>query len=150
MGRFGTDYLQRAAAAAVGLGASALEDIRYARCRTDVGGQHLRGVQRYVLRFPPGQTPPVNAFWSLTMYNSHYFFADNPIGRYAIRSHDPLRFNPDGSLDINIQHDPPTEDAESNWLPAPRDDFNVMLRLYWPKDEAIDGTWQPPSILRVG
>jgi hypothetical protein len=150
IGSYGTDYLQRAAGAAVGLGASVPEDCLYARCRAGSDGQQLRGEERYVLHFPDGQTPPVNAFWSLTMYNSHYYFVANPIRRYAIGSRDPLKLNSDGSLDIYIQYYSPGEELESNWLPAPRDDFNVMLRLYWPKHRALDGNWQPPGIQRVG
>jgi hypothetical protein len=83
------------------------------------------------MHFEPGQWPPVNAFWSLTMYNDRQFFVDNPIDRYPIGDRDALQPNPDGSLDLLIQHEPPP--SESNWLPAPAGSFNLMLRMYWPK-----------------
>jgi len=99
------------------------------------------------MHFEPGKWPPVNAFWSLTMYNDRQFFVDNPIDRYAIGDRDALQPNPDGSLDLLIQHEPPTSD--SNWLPAPAGSFNLMLRMYWPKQEALDATWQPPAVQRT-
>jgi hypothetical protein len=99
------------------------------------------------MRFEPGQWPPVNAFWSLTMYTDRQFFVDNPIGRYAIGDRDDLQPNADGSLDLLIQHDPPP--SEGNWLPAPEGNFNLMLRMYWPKRQALDGTWKPPAVERT-
>ena len=86
------------------------------------------------LHFDKGQTPPVNAFWSTTMYNAKQAFVANPINRYAIGDRDRLKFNKDGSLDIYIQHDSPGKDKESNWLPADAGSFNVVMRLYWPKE----------------
>ena len=92
------------------------------------------------MHFDKGQTPPVNAFWSLTMYNAKQAFVANPINRYAIGDRDKLKFNPDGSLDIYVQHDSPGKDKESNWLPADAGSFNVVMRMYWPKETAFNGT----------
>jgi hypothetical protein len=147
LGRYGTDYGLRALVANFGLGANTPEDAIYPAIRVDTDGEPLIGEHAYRMHFGPGQTPPVNAFWSLTMYNERQFFVDNPLGRYAIGDRDELQFDADGSLDLLIQHRaPPTE---SNWLPAPEGDFNLMLRMYWPKPEALDGTWKPPEVERT-
>lgn len=106
-------------------------------------------MNRYVIQFPKGQLPPVKAFWSITMYNSKQFFVDNPIGRYAIGDRDKLKFNDDGSLTLYFQHESPGKDRESNWLPAPNNAFNLFMRLYWPKDQIIDGTWKPPAVKKL-
>ncbi len=106
-----------------------------------------------MLHFDKGETPPVNAFWSVTMYGSDSFFVDNPINRYAISSWMPLKYGADGSLDLYVQHDSPGVDKEANWLPSPEADFNVTLRMYWPKDKGpsiLDGSWSPPALKRVG
>jgi hypothetical protein len=118
----------------------------YPRATEDRNGAALSGANRYVIRFPKGQLPPVNAFWSLTMYNSKQAFIENPINRYAIGDRDKLKFNADGSLTIYVQHGSPGKAKESNWLPAPPDSFNIFMRLYWPKKEVVDGTWQPPPV----
>jgi hypothetical protein len=143
---FGTDYSYRAVVAMVGLGANLPEDAVYPRATEDQNGAALSGANRYVIRFPKGQLPPVNAFWSLTMYNSKQAFIENPINRYAIGDRDKLKFNADGSLTIYVQHGSPGKAKESNWLPAPPDSFNIFMRLYWPKKEVVDGTWQPPPV----
>ena len=103
---------------------------------------------RYEIQFAKGQLPPVGAFWSITMYNSNQFFAKNPIGRYAIGDRDKLKFNNDGSLTLYLQNESPGKDKESNWLPAPKDSFNLFMRLYWPKKEILDGIWSPPAVVR--
>jgi hypothetical protein len=149
MGRFGTDYQFRAVIALIALGANLPEDAIYPRATADADGKPLSGANKYVIRFPKGQMPPVGAFWSVTMYNSKQFFVDNPLNRYAIGDRDKLKFNDDGSLTLYIQHESPGKDKESNWLPAPGDDFNLIMRLYWPKKEIIDGAWVPPPIKRV-
>jgi hypothetical protein len=148
LGRYGNNYLYRAAVAWVALGANLPEDAIYMRTTVDADGQPLTGKNRYVLHFPKGQTPPVNAFWSVTMYNSRQAFVENPIGRYASGDRDKLKFNADGSLDLYIQPASPGKEQEANWLPAPIDDFNLMLRLFWPKKEVLDGTWPPPAVKR--
>jgi hypothetical protein len=102
-----------------------------------------------VLHFDKGKTPPATAFWSLTMYNDKHFFVANPMDRYAIGDRDKLNLNPDGSLDIYIQNNSPGKDKEANWLPAPKDSFNVILRIYWPKQEMLERRWNPPGIQRA-
>lgn len=149
IGTYGTEYPKRALIAWVGLGANIPEDAVYPLTRVDADGKPLNGANRYVLHFDKGQTPPVNGFWSLTMYNDKQFFVENPIGRYAIGDRDTLKLNKDGSLDIHIQHESPGKDKESNWLPAPKDGFNLVMRMYWPKKPVLDGTWVPPAIKRV-
>jgi hypothetical protein len=149
LGQYGTDYLRRAAVAWLGLGANLPSDALYPITRVDAEGKPLNGASSYLLRFEPGQTPPVHAFWSLSMYDDRQFFVDNPLDRYAIGDRDPLGFNADGSLDVLIQHRRPVERVESNWLPAPAGDFNLILRMYWPKAAALDGSWAPPPVTRV-
>lgn len=148
-GLYGTDYLQRAFIAAVGLGANRPEDAVYPISQADPEGKPYSGANRYVVHFPRGQTPPVNAFWSLTMYNANFFFAPNPLNKYTVSPRNDLQYNADGSLDLYIQHDSPGKDREANWLPAPEDKFVLMLRLYWPREKdpsIINGTWKPPAV----
>ena len=138
----------RAVVALVGLGANRPDDAIYAHAKVDSDGKPLSGANRYTIHFPNGQLPPVGAFWSITMYNSKQFFVDNPIDRYAIGDRDKLKFNEDGSLTLYVQNQSPGKDRESNWLPAPNDSFNLVMRLYWPK-VIIDGIWKPPAVDRV-
>ena len=149
-GRFGTNYLFRAAVAMFSLGANLPEDAIYPRAVTDVDGQPLSGTNRYTIQFLKGQLPPVGAFWSVTAYNTKHFFAENPIKRYAIGDRDKLKENRDGSLTLYIQHESPGADKESNWLPVPKDEFNLAMRLYWPGKEILEGAWKMPEIRREG
>jgi hypothetical protein len=153
LGKYGTDYQTRALIALIAFGANLAADAVYPTSYLDANGQHFTGGSRYVLHFDQGQTPPVNAFWSVTLYGADSFFVDNPSNRYAISSWMPLRHNSDGSLDIYIQHDSPGRDREPNWLPAPPEGaFNLTLRMYWPEDKPpsfLDGTWKPPGVERV-
>jgi hypothetical protein len=149
LGVYGTNYLHRAAVALLGLGANLPEDELYAMTRVDSEGRQLNGQNRYVLSFARDFTPPVNAFWSITMYNERHSFVPNPLNRYSIGDRDSLRFNADGSLDMYIQHASPNADKERNWLPAPADDFNLILRMYWPKGEALKGRWRVPGVQRI-
>jgi hypothetical protein len=151
LGNYGGNYMARAAIALVAFGANLPADAVYPTAFVDAEGNPLDGSHRYTLHFAPGQTPPVNAFWSITMYNPESFFVDNPIGRYAISSWMPLKQKKDGSIDIYLQHDAPGKDRDPNWLPAPSSGFNVTLRMYWPKSESpsiLDGTWKPPGVIR--
>ena len=133
-----------------GLGALPPEEAIYPSGLADMEGQPLNGASRYVLHFDQSQLPPMDAFWSLTMYGADQFFVDNPIHRYAIGDRDPLAYNADGSLDLYIQHASPGADKESNWLPAPAEgSLSMSLRLYLPRAEALDGRWTPPAIRRV-
>jgi hypothetical protein len=118
----------------------------YPVTEVDGAGKRLSGANKYVIQFPKDQTPPVNGFWSLTMYDAQYFFVANPLNRYTVSPRNNLKANADGSVDLLIQHESPSPDRESNWLPAPKGDFVLMLRLYWPKEAVIDGTWAPPAV----
>lgn len=154
-GGFGTDYLFRAAMTQFGLGAHILQEAFFPVTFTDSQGKPLSGANNYTIHFAPGQTPPVNAFWSITMYNNKSLFVDNPINRYSIGKHTQgLKNNTDGSLDIYIQHATPGADKESNWLPAPAtsvsNTFNLVLRMYLPSEQALNGTWTPPPVKRTG
>jgi hypothetical protein len=150
IGTYGTDYLRRAAIAYAGLGANLTEDAIYPTMFEGADGKPLDSASRYVLHFDKDELPPARAFWSLTMYDERQFFADNPIDRYAIGDRDNLVFNPDGSLDIYIQRDNHGGVKEANWLPSPANgSFSLTLRAYWPKADALDGTWKPPALARL-
>ncbi len=146
LGNFGTNYAVRAQVALVGLAANLPADTIYPTAYVDADRQALSGAKRYVLHFDKDQLPPVNAFWSVTMYSPDSFFVPNAIDRYALSSWMPLKFGADGSLDFCLQKDPPGATQQQNWLPAPAGPFNVTMRLYWPKPEALDGRWVPPGI----
>jgi hypothetical protein len=151
-GVYGTNYLQRALITAIGLGANRPQDAVYP---TSEGPDLLKkysGTKKYVMRFEKGELPPVNGFWSLTMYDAQYFFVDNPLNRYTLSQRNALKTNPDGSTDLYIQHESPGKDEESNWLPAPADEFILMMRLYWPKEtppSLLDGSWKIPEVREV-
>src|SRR5262245_17481821 len=150
-GLYGTDYLQRALVTAIGLGANRPQDAVYPTSERDAAGQPYDGANTYVLRFAKGQLPPVNGFWSLTMYNAEYFFVDNPLNRYTLSQRNALKSNADGSIDLYIQKESPGPDKESNWLPAPAGKFILMMRLYWPKvkdPSILDGSWTLPPVKR--
>jgi hypothetical protein len=148
-GTYGTKYPARAVVAFFALGANLPEDALYPRTRTDADGKVLSGGNRYVIHFPKGQLPPVHAFWSVTLYDPGQAFVDNPIGRYAIGDRDRLKFGADGSLTLYVQRESPGGDRESNWLPAPAGEFNLIMRLYWPGPEALGGDWKPPAVRRA-
>jgi hypothetical protein len=145
-GVYGTDYLQRAYIAFFGLGANKPQDAIYPAASVDSDGRPLDGRNKYIIHFDKGATPPVKAFWSLTMYDQNFFFVDNPLNRYNLSPRNPLVYNEDGSLDLYIQHAHPGKAKEANWLPAPSGPFNLMLRMYWPEASMLDGKWAPPSI----
>jgi hypothetical protein len=147
LGRYGKNWDLRAYIAYVGLGANLPQDAIYPIASVDGLGLPLDGSRNYVLHFDKGEQPPVKGFWSVTMYDPQYFFVPNPINRYQISpTQSPVTTNPDGSLDIYIQHDNPGAARMKNWLPAPTGPFVLMMRLYWPDQSVIDGTWKPPGI----
>jgi hypothetical protein len=151
-GNYGTNYALRAAIAYRGLGANLIEDAFYASASTGSDGAKLSSDNKYVIHFAKGQIPPVNGFWSLTMYNDKILFAANPINRYSLGSlsDPPLIVNPDGSIDIYIQRDSPESAMVPNWLPTPASgDFSLTIRLYWPKQPVLDKTWIPPAVQPV-
>ncbi len=145
--------LLRSVAAHLGLYGNSAAEAMYPTYRTDAAGAPLDGsAHRYSLTFEEGQLPPVQSFWSLTLYNGPtQLFVDNPIDRYLLNSTmtDDFRFNGDGSLTLLIQSDAPEQRWESNWLPAPDGPFYLVLRLYGPEPEALDGTWTPPPAARA-
>jgi hypothetical protein len=151
-GEYGTDYLQRAFVTAIGLGANRPQDAVYPTSEADAAGKPYNGANKYVIHFDKGQSPPAKAFWSITMYNAQYFFVDNPLNKYTVSPRNNLKYNDDGSLDIYIQNASPGTDKEANWLPAPKDKFVLMMRMYWPieKDPSIlNGSWNPPAVKLV-
>lgn len=148
-GVYGTDYLDRAIITMLGLGANRPQDAVYPTSTMDADGNPYSGVHKYVMHFNKGQLPPVNGFWSLTMYNSEFFFVENPLDRYTLSQRNEFKLNVDGSIDLYIQNESPGKDKEANWLPAPKNEFILMLRLYWPKEDdptILNGTWQPPAV----
>jgi len=149
IGVFGTEYLDRAAHAYAGLGVNLREDAIYPQSSADADGRPYDGRQRYVMRFERGQMPPVRAFWSITLYDDQNFFVPNEIDRYAIGDRDDLLFGPDGSLELLVQHERPSGERVRNWLPAPPGRFVLQMRLYWPKAEALNGSWKVPEIRRM-
>jgi uncharacterized protein (TIGR03000 family) len=148
-GVYGTNYLQRATITFFGLGANRTKDAVYPTSLADSDGKPYDGDNRYMMTFAKGKMPPVNGFWSLTMYNDKYFFVENPLNRYTLSERNKLKENPDGSVTLYLQNESPGKDLESNWLPAPKGRFVLMMRLYWPTEKApsiINGTWQPPEV----
>ena len=147
------DFALRAAAAMAGIYGNDAVEALYPMLATDSDGKKPdTSTNRYALTFPPGQLPPANAFWSVTMYDGKtQLLIENPINRYLINSPmlPDLKKNADGSLTLHIQKDSPGKDQESNWLPGPNGPAYVVMRVYWPKEEALNGTWQPPAVQRI-
>ena len=153
------DWLLRAAAARAGIYGNDAEEAMYPMTRNLADGEALDGSKHaYTLTFAKGQYPPVNAFWSVTMYDGKsQLLVENPIGRYLVNSPmlPGMKKGADGSLTIYIQKDSPGKEKESNWLPAPDGPIYLVMRLYWPKTEAPsilppgEGSWQPPAVVKV-
>lgn len=147
------DYLARMASAVLGIYGNSKDEANYPVYFVDSEGKPLdASSNRYEVTFAPGHLPPVNAFWSLTMYElPASLLTANPINRYLINSpmeRDLVR-GKDGSVTLYIQHASPGKDKEPNWLPAPAGPFFLVLREYWPKPAALDGSWKPPQAVRV-
>ena len=135
-----------------GLGANRPQDAIYPTSEGPEIVSKYNGANKYVLHFDKGQMPPVDGFWSLTMYNAQYFFVDNPLNRYTLSQRNKFKTNADGSTDLYIQADSPGKGKESNWLPSPKDDFVLMFRLYWPKENdptILNGSWKIPRVEKV-
>jgi hypothetical protein len=146
------NYLYRMAAAVLGIFGNSKQEAMYPAYPVDSNGQQLNGANRYALRFAPGELPPVNAFWSLTMYElPASLLVANPINRYLINSPmlPKLDRDADGGVTLSIQNASPGAGKESNWLPAPKGPFIVFLRLYWPKADALEAKWTPPPVKRL-
>jgi hypothetical protein len=149
MGVYGNYYLKRAIVTQQGLGANLPEDAIYPLNLGDEAGRPLDGANKYTIHFEKGATPPVNAFWSITLYDPEGFQVGNSLNRFAVSNWMPFKYNTDGSLDIYFQNENPGKDKEANWLPAPKGGFNLTMRLYGPKPEALTGKWNPPPVTKV-
>jgi len=143
---FGTDYYTRTAVAKSNIFINRPRETRYFYQDLDMRGGRLTGTGRYTITFK--ETPPVKGFWSITLYNRQHFFATNALNRFSLGTKSKgLRFEPDGSLVIHVQNEPPTDDKLSNWLPAPPDEFSLYIRVYWPLEEIAEGRWTPPPVV---
>jgi hypothetical protein len=149
MGVYGNYYLKRAMVTQIGLGANLPEDAIYPLNLGDESGKPLDGASNYTIHFEKGAAPPANAFWSITLYDRDGFQVGNSLNRFAVSSWMPFQYNPDGSLDLYFQNESPGAEKEANWLPAPKGPFNLCMRLYAPKSEALTGKWNPPPVTRV-
>ena len=153
VGNFGTDYGLRGMANLLGPGWNRPQDAVYPLSQKDASGDEYNGEKhQYVMRFEKGQLPPAGAFWSLTMYDSDFFFVPNPINRYDLAQRDRLVANPDGSVDMYVQAESPGKDREANWLPAPKGKFSLVMRIYQPRKtppSILDSSWTPPPVKRV-
>jgi len=150
MGVYGNYYLKRAVVTQIGLGANLPEDAIYPLNLGDETGSPLNGTNKYVLHFDKSQLPPANGFWSVTLYDSEGFQVANSLNRFAVSSWMPFKYNADGSLDLYFQNESPGTGKEANWLPPPKGAFNLTMRLYAPKEDALTGKWNPPPITKVG
>jgi len=146
------NYLYRMAGAVLGIYGNSKDEAIYPGTSSDSTGQPLTGADSYTYHFASGQLPPVNAFWSLTMYElPQSLLVANPMNRYLINSPmlSSLIKDPDGGITLYIQNESPGVDKEANWLPAPKGPFQVILRLYWPKPDALNGSWKAPQPVRA-
>jgi len=148
MGVYGNYYLKRAIVTQLGLGANLPEDAIYPINLFDSAGQPLDGVNKYTIHFNEGTSPPANAFWSVTLYDKDGFQVANSLNRFAVSSWMPFKNNADGSLDLYFQNESPGAGLEANWLPAPKGPFNLTMRLYAPRMEALTGKWNPPPVVK--
>ena len=149
MGVYGNYYLKRAIITQQGLGANLPEDAIYPLNIGDKDGKPLDGTNNYTIHFSKDEIPPVNAFWSITLYDAQGFQVANELDRFAVSNWMPFKYNDDGSLDLYFQNESPGKDKEANWLPAPKGSFNLTMRLYAPKSNALTGKWNPPPVLKA-
>jgi hypothetical protein len=149
MGVYGNYYLKRAIVAQMGLGANLPEDAIYPLNLGDEAGKPLHGANKYTIHFDKATLPPGQAFWSITLYDAEGFQVANTLNRFAVSSWMPFKYNADGSLDLYFQNESPGSNKEANWLPAPKGAFNLCMRLYAPKSDALTGKWNPPPIVKV-
>lgn len=154
LGVYGTDYMKRAVVAAFGWPANVQEDAVYPYITVDSNGETLTGANNYTVTFAKGQTPPVDGFWSFTMYmiDKGWWFVPNELNKFTVSMRNKPRFNVDGSLTLYFQRESPGKDKEANWLPAPEGEFIPMLRMYWPKQSGLsilNGSWTPPLVVKA-
>lgn len=149
MGVYGNYYLKRAIVAQLGLGANLPQDAIYPMNLGDEAGKPLDGASKYTIHFDKATLPPVDAFWSITLYDSEGFQVANALNRFAVSNWMPFKYNADGSLDLYFQNESPGSNKEANWLPAPKGGFNLCMRLYAPKSDALTGKWNPPPVVKA-
>jgi hypothetical protein len=155
LGAYGDNYMKRAVVAAFGWPANRENDAVYPYTDVDGTGQKLTGSNNYSVTFAKGQAPPVNAFWSITMYeiDKGWWFVPNALNKFTVSPRNNLKSNADGSLTLYFQNISPGADKQANWLPAPKGDFIAMLRMYWPKEDSpsiLNGSWVPPKVVKTG
>jgi hypothetical protein len=149
-GAFGADYAIRTAIAKSNMYENRFSETKYIFTDFDSDGKPLNGSSAYTVTFPSGQLPPVDGFWSLTLYNEHHFFNPNPLKRFSLGTKNKnLQTNSDGSLTLYADAKSPGKDKETNWLPAPTGPFSLYIRCYWPKQEVINASWAPPSVKKA-
>lgn len=154
LGAFGTEYMKRAVVAAFGWPSNVEQDAVYPYTTVDSTGAPLNGANRYTLTFAKGEEPPAKGFWSITMYeiDHGWWFFPNELNKFTVSPRNDLKANADGSVTLYFQNESPGEDKQANWLPAPKGDFILMLRMYWPQESdpsILDGTWTPPRVVRA-
>jgi len=149
MGVYGNYYLKRAIVTQVGLGANQPEDAVYPLNVGDKDGKPLDGTNNYTIHFEKDEIPPVNAFWSVTLYDPQGYQVPNALNRFALSNWMSFKYNDDGSLDLYFQNESPGKDNEASWLPAPKGPFNLTMRLYAPKSDALTGKWNPPPVVKA-
>jgi len=148
--QFGNDYLTRTAIAKSNMYENAPQETKYIFTDTDAQGDQLDGTLLYSITFPKGQVPPVDGFWSLTLYNQNHFFNPNTLHRFSLGTKNKtLQYNANGSLVLYAGAKSPGKDKESNWLPAPKTPFSLYIRAYWGKPEIVNGTWKPPLVEQI-
>jgi hypothetical protein len=148
--QWGVDYFARTATARSNMFENRPTETQYYYTDNDTDGAQLDSKNLYTVTFENSQLPPVNGFWSLTIYDKHHLFEENVFGRYSLGTKNKdLKFNDDGSLTFYVSAESPGENKESNWLPAPEEIFSLYIRAYWAKEEILDGSWMPPRVERV-
>ena len=145
MGNWGIEFGRRAYWAMWGLGTNISQDAVYGVTQLDSELRALNGQNTYRIRFEPGELPPTNAFWSVTSYDVEGYLERNSVDRYSLGSNHQLNFNEDGSLELLLTHSKPT-DENLNWVPVPEEEFKILLRIYWPKREVLEGSWSLPDV----
>ena len=148
--KWGFDYLMRTACARSNMFENRSNETQYYYTDNDTKGNQLESKNLYSITFPSGQLPPVNGFWSLTLYNQHHIFTPNELNRYSLGTKNKtLKYNEDGSLTLYASANPPDNEMDSNWLPAPGEIFSLYIRAYWGKEAILDGSWMPPIIEKI-
>jgi len=148
--KWGTDYLNRTASAKSNMYDNRPEETKYIYTDNDSQGKQLTGQNSYAITFAKGQVPPVQGFWSVTLYNDVHLFHPNALKRQSLGTKNKtLKYNADGSLTLYAGAKSPGKDKESNWLPAPEGTFSLYIRAYWADKAILDGTWQPPTVTMV-